>query len=115
MDGRHYVVVTASVVHPSFEYPLVCLVLSLVSGKGRILQRFTSLDALKSFICVPEEYIDRLVDGCSKARVEVDEIQTKLKTLMRISNLAPGSQVVRTDTGEIVAEAENIIKEKQYG
>jgi hypothetical protein len=87
--------------------------MSVSNANGRLLMRYLSIESLQERFVIPEHYITRLVDGFKLASIEADKIQTQFKTMMKISNLSPGTQLVRTDTGEVVAEAERIIKGNQ--
>ncbi len=109
-EPKYFTVFTASVMKPSFEYPVACVSLSVSNGCGKVFCRFASLVDLRKCLVVPDEYIERLNEGYAQAVAESQAIAAKQQTLFRISNLQPGSQVVRTDTGEIVAEAERIIE-----
>ena len=113
-DKRFLVNYTASVLKPSFETPVPCISMSIVTAAGRVFVRFRCLEDLRQVFVVPSEYIERLQEGYATAIVEANKLQTHLKTMMKSGDLAPGSYVVRTDTGEIVAEAERIIKEGDY-
>jgi hypothetical protein len=104
---------TLSVAKPSFEYPAPTVLMSIVNGGGRTFMRFRSLDDLRAVFVVPAEYTGRLSDAWTQAVAEANTIQKQLKAIMHVSDLSPGSQIVRTDTGEIIAEAERIIKDSQ--
>jgi len=87
--------------------------MSIVNGGGRVFIRFASLtDLFKAFV-VPAEYIDRLKTAYAQAILDANQIQEQQKVLHKMSNLTPGSQVVRTDTGEIIAEIERDLKDNQ--
>jgi CHASE3 domain sensor protein len=84
--------------------------MSIVNGGGRTFLRFASLLDLYKIFVIPEEYRERLSKGYEQAITESREIRAKQQALYKMSNLQPGSQVVRTDTGEVIAEAERIIR-----
>ena len=106
---EHFTVFTASVLKPSFEFPVACVAMSIVKGNYKIFLRMPSLEEMVSVFVIPEEYKERLREGYERALVQAGKIEEHQKALYKMSNLAPGSQVVRTDTGEIIAEAEKII------
>lgn len=84
--------------------------MSIVKGNYRIFLRIGTLDDLMSVFVIPGEYIERLRNGWDLAVKEADIISNHQKKLHGMRNLSPGSYVVRTDSGEIIAEAERIIK-----
>lgn len=108
-DSRYFTVFTVSVLRPSFEFPVACVSLAVSNGGGKVFQRFASLTDLRKIIVVPVEYIERLTEGYAQALQEARKITDKQQSLYKMNNLEPGSQVVRTDTGEIIAEAEKIL------
>jgi hypothetical protein len=112
-DNEHYSVFTASVLKPDYEHPVPVVAMSVVKGRDRVFIKFPTLDALHKLFVVPEIYIERLATGWMQAVEEAAIIQKQLKTLMQLSKLAPGSQVVRTDTGEVIAEVESFLKDRQ--
>lgn len=109
IDNRFYTTFTVSVLKPSSEYPITSVAMSIVTSTGRLFMRFASLDALQQVFVVPSEYRQRLMDGCVTARQQAQVIIEQQKTMHRLADLAPGAQVIRTDTGEVIAEAERIL------
>ena len=112
-DKRYFTTFTASVLRPSFEYPVASVMMSVVNAGGRVFMRFATLENLRNLFIIPEEYAERLEVAYRKAIFEAGIIQDKQKALYKMNDLSPGSKVVRTDTGEIIAEAEDIIREGQ--
>jgi len=110
-DDRYYINFTASILKPTFEAPVPCASMSVVTAAGRVFTRFKNLADLRALFVVPDEYIGRLEEGYREAVRETTRIQTHLKMMMKAGGLEPGSFVVRTDTGEILAQAERILKE----
>ena len=106
-----YTVFTASVLKPNFEYPLATVSMSIVKGSRRMFLTFANLDGLKAVFVVPVAYLDRLESAYTEAIRETEAIIAKQQTLHKMANLAPGGQIVRTDTGEVIAEAERYLRE----
>jgi len=107
---ENFTIFTASVLKPSFEYPIASVSMSIVKGRYKVFLRLPSLKDLASVFVIPTEYQDRLRTAYQQALSEAGPIQSHQKALYKMQGLAPGSNVVRTDTGEIIAEAERIIK-----
>ncbi len=84
--------------------------MSISNAKSKVFIRFASLQALIGVFVVPGEYLERLKDSYNIALREADNLQFQLKTVMKMGDIAPGGQIVRTDTGEVIAEAERILK-----
>ena len=103
---------TASVARPTFEYPTPVVMMSVVNGGGRVFMRFKTLEALYSVFVVPEAYRGRLEDGMKEAEAEGQKIQAHFRLMMKADESAPGGQIVRTDTGEIITQAEDILRGK---
>jgi len=110
LEAKYYTVFTVSVFKPSWEFPIACVAMSQRSGINKSFMRFLTLESLQEVFVIPEIYKERLIEGYAQAVQEAREIQTKQKTLWKMSDMAPGTHVVRTDTGEIIAEAERIIR-----
>jgi len=110
-DKRYFTTFTASVLKPSFEYPVASVTMSVVNAAGRVFMRFATIENLRSLFIIPNEYAERLEEAYRKAIFEAQTIQDKQKALYKMSGLLPGSKIVRTDTGEIIAEAEDILRE----
>ena len=103
---------TVSIPRPSFEFPAAFAMMSVVGGRGKALIRFTSLEAVRQLFVIPVEYLERLEEGYLTALEEAEKIQTQLKAIMKMRSLRDGDKIVNTGTGEILAEAEQILQEK---
>jgi hypothetical protein len=112
-DSQYYTVYTVAVPKPSYEYPGACMMMWVTNTKGKVMARYASLQALRQVYVIPIEYEGRLEEGYRQAEAEALKVQTRLRAMIKIDNLQPGARVIRTDTGEVVAEAERIIKEAQ--
>jgi len=112
-DNKFYTVFTLSVLKPDFRYSLPTVAMSIVKGKRRMFLTFPTLESCKGVFVIPSIYLERLEGAYEQAEKEATQIRTQQQAMHRMANLAPGSQIVRTDTGEVIAEAERIIKEAQ--
>ncbi len=83
--------------------------ISINNTHNKIFMRFRSLVALQQVFVVPAEYIARLSAAHEQAIEQSNHIQERVRLMCKLSNVPPGTQLVRTDTGEIIAEAERIL------
>jgi len=112
IDEEHYTIFTASILKPSWEYPIVCASMAIRKGIKKIFIRLSYGGLLATFV-IPDEYRERLDLGYKEALSIAEYIQSKQRALHRLSNIPPGAKVIRTDTGEIIAEVEQYLKEKK--
>lgn len=110
LEPEYYTVFTASILKPSWEYPFPCASMAIRKGKNKLFMRM-SYQALINTFRIPVEYLDRLNSGYREALNLATSIQEKQRQLHKLNSLPPGTQLVRTDTGEIIAEAERILRE----
>lgn len=108
-DQRYKTVFTASVLKPSFEYPVACASMSVVKGRDRVFIRFMSLDELHQVFTVPEKYTERLQLAFREAERQAENIRSQQRSYHAMSK-RPNSLIVDPESGEILAEAERIIK-----
>ena len=113
-DPEHFTLFTAFILKPSWEYPVACAALTIRKGTKKILLRM-SYDSLCKTIIIPEEYRERLATAHLEALRQAKALRDYQKKIHKMSDLQPGSHVIRTDTGEIIAEAERIIRENDNG
>ena len=100
---------TCSVYQPTYELPFVSVLVSIANGGGKVLFRCSSLEQAQQRIVIPDEGIERLQLAITKAQGYLEDIQEDLRLILNAHTLEGGGQIVRTDTGEILAEAERII------
>lgn len=105
----NFTLFTASVLKPSFEFPIAGVAMSIVKGRYKVFIRLPSLKDLAGVFVIPEEYRERLRNAYQQALVEAETIQKHQKALYQLQK--PGSAVIDTGTGEILSEAERIIRE----
>ena len=111
-DHNHFTIFTAFILKPSWEYPIASAAMTIRRGTKKILLRM-SYDSLKKLFIIPGEYHERLDDGHLHAVAQMKDIIKQQKVYHKTADLSPGSCIVRTDTGEIIAEAERIIRENE--
>jgi len=87
------------------------VLISIANGGGRVLMRCANLEEAKSRVVIPEEGWERLELALTKAQGILEVIQRDLRILSGLQTMAPGSSLVRTDTGEVVAEVEKLLRE----
>ena len=97
---------TVSIYAPTYERNHVSVLLSIANGGGRCLTTYGSLEALYGRVVVPVEGRERLERGITQAEAILGQIRRDLRLLAVPDSLPPGAHLVRTDTGEIVREAE---------
>ena len=74
---------------------------------------FQRIEILKGVLLafkLPESARERLSLALVEANHEADRIEQDYKLIFAKRQLAPGGSIVRTDTGEIIAEAERIVR-----
>ena len=104
---------TVSVYQPSYDMPFVSVLISIANGGGRVLMRTSSVAEAARRTGMPIEAMERLQLAETRAMGLLDDIKNNLRIIDNAHSLQPGSNLIRTDTGEIVAEAEKIIKDAQ--
>jgi len=104
---------TVSVYEPTYEMPFVSVLISIANGGGRVLMRCASVMEAKHRVGIPEEGMERLELAVTRAEIILTDIKRDLRAIADIRSMAPGSQIVRTDTGEVIAEGEQAITEAE--
>ena len=104
---------TVSVYPPTYDRPYVSILVSIANGGGKVLMRVPSVKEAQRRTGMPDEAVERLQLAETRAIGILAEIKRSLRLIAESLSLSPGGQVVRTDTGEVLAEAEKIIKEAQ--
>lgn len=100
---------TVSIYAPTYEMPFVSVLVSFANGKGRVFMRTKTLDSLPFGIVLPSEGRERLERALTQAQVILNGINDNLRLVMGAQNLEPGARVIRTDTGEVIRQAEEIL------
>jgi hypothetical protein len=103
---------TVSVYAPTYDRPYVSVLLSVANGGGKCLTRYASLEAIKVRVNIPKDGVERLELALTRA-IEIErQVRADLLLLDHSHSLPEGGQIIRTDTGQVIAEAEKILKEK---
>jgi len=111
-DPEHFTIFTAFILKPSWEYPIASAAMTIRRGTKKILLRM-SYKSLDELFKIPKEYKERLDHAYRQSLTQSRDIIEQQKAYHKMAGLAPGSQIVRTDTGEIIAEAERILRENE--
>jgi len=82
------------------------------NGSGSAFCRFASLESLKQVFVMPSSFQERVETAIKKANLIADDISNDMRLAMNRRQLAQGGQIIRTDTGEILAEAERIVNDR---
>ena len=110
-DDRYWTAITCSILEPTAEWPVPSVHISVANARGKVLFRVHDVDEATRIVRLPTKAKARLQTAFRNASVMADRIEADMKLMFARRQLAPGSHIVRTDTGEIVAEAERILKE----
>lgn len=99
---------TVSVYRPSYDYPHVSVLVAIANGGGKCFMRCKSLAEAQTRVVIPKQYLDRLHLAETQAISEMVTINDDIRLLREARR--PGARIVNTDTGEILADAERIIR-----
>lgn len=106
-----YTALHLAVPQPTHEAPWPCILVTLSTGpRNRVLFRLRDLAAWDAAFILTEETRERLERQLAEARAQAAELieDDRLAMLRR-----QGVGLARMDTGEIIAEAENIMREEK--
>ncbi len=100
---------TIGVYAPSRDRPVVAVLFSIANGGGKVFMRFRSMAELQQYFILPndKQAIDRLLQAEVEAGKLADQFEADMKLILDAKHRR---QLIDADTGEIVAEAERIIK-----
>jgi len=108
-DQTKYTTFYLSVYEPTWERPYASILLRMSNGSGSAFCRFATIEALNQVFVMPCSFQERVETAMRKANLIADDISNDMRLAMNRRQLAQGGQIIRTDTGEILAEAERII------
>ena len=94
---------------PDKDNPLPCILISIRNGHQKLFFRVASIDDITNSFRVPRDARVRLQAALVAANIEADQIEQDARMVFAKRHLAEGGKIVRTDTGEILAEAERIV------
>jgi len=95
---------------PARDNPLPCILISIRNGHQKLFFRVASVAEISKALRVPRNASVRLKAALVEANYEADRIEQDYRLLFAKRHLLPGGQIVRTDTGEVIAQAERILK-----
>ena len=95
---------------PTMEAPYPAILVSIKSGEFKKTIRFNTIEAYKVIFSLEEDEEMRLTEALRKANAEADRIEADMKLIFERRRLAPDAKLVRSDTGEIIADAERILR-----
>jgi hypothetical protein len=104
---------TVSVYAPTYERRYATILLSVANGGGRCLTRYASLGELRRRVTVPEDGIERLERAEVTALSLLVEIRRDWELIQRARAMKPGETLVNATTGEILSQAEDILRGKR--
>ena len=112
-NPQKYTRVEVFVPKPTMEAPYPCLLVSIRNGHSKLFFRVNDLASYYDFFRLSVEEEARLRVGLERATAEADRLEEDAKLLFQRRHLPEGAQWVRTDTGEVIAEAERILRGTQ--
>jgi len=99
----------AFVLKPTYSHPFPCIMVSIRNGREKLFFRVIDLKGLRTAFKIPRTASQRLNLALATANIEADDIEKDMKLAFARRRLAFG-HIVRTDTGEILAEADRILE-----
>ena len=98
---------------PTRDHPYPCILVSIRNGHDKLFFRVANVEEYLKAVSISRFTRAKLKNGLISANIEADEIEKDMRLIMQRRRLPEGARIVRTDTGEVIAEAERIIKEAQ--
>ena len=95
---------------PTMESPYPCILVSIRNGHSKLFFRVRDLDAYKQAFLLSSNEEAKIIQALSEAQAEADKLEGDIRLIFEKRRLPEGVGLARTDTGEIVAEAERIVK-----
>ena len=112
-EPQYYTAITVSVYAPTIAKPYTSVLVSFANAGGRVLCRFKDMAALRKIFEFSPEDNQRLGAAVRQGELLADVIDRDWHLIQERRKLPQGTSVVRSDTGEVIAEAEKIIREAQ--
>jgi len=100
---------------PSLQAPLPCILITLSNGHKKIMLRVRSLEEYYEAFRLTVEEEEKIRLALAEANREANQIETDMRLLFEKRRMSPGEKWVNPETGEVIAEAERIIKEGNSG
>lgn len=110
-NPEYWTAINVSVMSPMMEKPYVSVLISFSNANGRVTMRVRDIKEASEVVVIPIEDAMRLESAVIKGNKIADEIEKDYKLIFERRKLPPGVSLIRTDTGEIISEAEKILRE----
>lgn len=104
---------TVSVYPPTYDRPYVSILVSIANGGGKVLMRAATVKEAQRRTGMPDEAMERLQLAETRAITLLSDIRRDLQVIADVKSLSPGASLVRTDTGQVIAEVEQLLKESR--
>ncbi len=98
---------------PTQEAPFPCILLTLSNGHSKIMIRFDSLEQYDQAFRLLDEDRANINNALMEANQEADRIEEDIRLVLQKRHLPAGAKIVNTSTGEVLAEAEQILKQQK--
>jgi len=98
----------AFVLKPTYNHPWPCIMVSVRNGRQKLFFRVADLKELRAAFKIPRTAGQRLNLALMAANREADDIEKDMKLAFARRRLVSG-HIVRTDTGEVLAQADKIL------
>lgn len=106
-NSRYWTAYIVQIYKPSYDYPHVTVLYSMANGGGKCKTRYRSVKELLAHHHIPEHYLERLYTGETYAWECLEGIREDIANL---GMLKKGAKLVDIASGEILNEAERILK-----
>lgn len=96
---------------PTAEDPYPCILITLSNGHNKILLRVTDLAEYDNAFNLSQEERSKIAQALSEATIEADRLEEDNRLIYQKRHLPAGAKIVNTGTGEILAEAEKVLRD----
>ena len=110
-NPKAYTTLSVLVPRPTQSNPLPCILVSLRNGHSKLFFRVENLEAYYRFFELSQETENKLIESIKEANVEADRLESDARLIFQKRHLPEGAKIIQTDTGEVLAEAEKILRE----
>jgi hypothetical protein len=107
-NAKCYIDLELFVPKPTRDNPYPCILVSVRNGHSKLFFRLRDVSDFVQGFSLSRRMKEKLKDGLAEANLEADQIEQDMKLVFRRRHLKPGEKIVSTETGEIIAEAENM-------
>lgn len=103
-NPKFYTIFTASILRPSWEYPIASASMSIHKGQRKIFLRMP-FKSLRDTFVIPDEYLSRLMVANHEAEAQAHNIREQQKAFHRMAGVQ--------DAAGVLDEADKILKERE--